>query len=427
MSTQKERIIIGRIRAGTGLITSLIFLLFTLWSRDGRAQNIVEVGDPDQFANCLEDPDCINRLHPDIPMAARVRPGATFVLHTRNASDFNLDPSAAPDPRAGADAIPTVHPLTGPVYIEGAEPGDILKVRIIDIDPGPWAYTSITPIGFVADKFEKPLRVLWKLNRDYAVSDDLPGIRIPNRSFPGVVTVLPGAEQLEMMLAREKALMEAGGAGTPLSAEYASPEEICGENGSKADECLRTLPPREHGGNMDIRYLQTGVSIYLPCYIPGCGLAVGDLHFAQGDGEVTGTALEMDATVTLTTELIKDGRKLGNGPHYEGSSTLLDIPSRTFYATTGFPVKKKGEVPPDMKYLESGKVADLENLSKDISLAARNALLEMIDYISDTYGYTKEQAYIITSVAVDLRIGQLVDAPNVGVTAILPLDIFEER
>lgn len=78
-----------------------------------------------------------------------------------------------------------------------------------------------------------------------------------------------------------------------------------------------------------------------------------------------------------------------------------------------------------MKYLESVKVADLENLSKDISLAARNALLEMIDYISETYGYSKEQAYIIASVAVDLRIGQLVDAPNVGVTAILPLDIFE--
>jgi formamidase len=105
----------------------------------------------------------------------------------------------------------------------------------------------------------------------------------------------------------------------------------------------------------------------------------------------------------------------------------LDIPSRRFYATTGFPIKEKGEIPPDMQYLGSTKVADLENLSKDISLAARNALLEMIDYISETYGYSKEQAYIIASVAVDLRIGQLVDAPNVGVTAILPLDIFEER
>jgi len=177
---------------------------------------------------------------------------------------------------------------------------------------------------------------------------------------------------------------------------------------------------------MDIRYLGVGVSIYLPCYLPGCGLSIGDLHYAQGDGEVSGTALEMDATVTLTVEVIKDGPDLARGPHYEGSSTLLDIPSRSFYATTGFPIKERGEVPPDMQYLESAKVADLENLSKDISLAARNALLEMIDYISETYGYSREQAYIIASVAVDLRIGQLVDAPNVGVTAILPLDIFVE-
>ena len=213
----------------------------------------------------------------------------------------------------------------------------------------------------------------------------------------------------------------------PTYVTHASPREVCGEGGSHAGECLRTIPPREHGGNLDIRYLQVGVSVYLPCYVSGCGLAVGDLHFAQGDGEVSGTALEMDATVTLTTELIKDGPTLGRGPHYEGPSTLLDVPSRTFYATTGFPIKAKGEVPPDMRYLGAEKVAKLENLSKDISLAARNALLEMIDYISETRGYTREQAYIIASVAVDLRIGQLVDMPNVGVTAILPLDIFEQR
>ena len=176
---------------------------------------------------------------------------------------------------------------------------------------------------------------------------------------------------------------------------------------------------------MDIRYLQVGASIYLPCYVPGCGLGIGDVHFAQGDGEVSGTAIEMDATVTVTTELIKDGRSLERGPHYEGPSSLLDIPSRSFYATTGFPIKERGDVPPDMRYLGADKIGNLENLSKNISLATRNALMEMIEYISDRYGYTKEQAYIIASVAVDLRIGQLVDAPNVGVTAILPLDIFE--
>ena len=106
---------------------------------------------------------------------------------------------------------------------------------------------------------------------------------------------------------------------------------------------------------------------------------------------------------------------------------MLNIPSERFYATTGFPLKEAGSVPPDMAYLDSPKVAGLENLSKDISLAARNALLEMIEYIAETYGLTREQAYIVTSVAVDLRIGQLVDAPNVGVTAVLPVDIFGGR
>ncbi len=404
----------------------LICLLLASWSSDNLAQEIVELGDPS--ANCQEDPDCINRLHPAIPMAKRAKPGATIIFHTKNASDFNLDPEAPPDPRKGDAQFGTVHPLTGPVYIEGAEPGDVLKVRILDIAPGPWAYTLISSIGFVSDKIAGPLRILWRLNRDYAVSDDLPGVRIPNRSFPGVVTVLPGPEQHAKMMAREAELLKAGGAGLPATyVTHASPKEICGEGGSHAGECLRTIPPREHGGNMDIRYLQAGVSIYLPCYVEGGGLSIGDLHYAQGDGEVSGTALEMDATVTLTVELIKDGPNLGRGPHYEGQSTLLDIPSRSFYATTGFPIKEKGEVPPDMKYLESEKIAGLENLSKDISLAARNALMEMIDYISETYGYTKEQAYLIASVAVDLRIGQLVDAPNVGVTAILPLDIFEQR
>ena len=403
-----------------------VFLLLASWVNIASAQKIVELGD--RSANCQEDAACFNRLHPAIPMAARAQPGATIVLHTRNATDFDLHPEAPPDSRDGDDGVGTIHPLTGPVHIVGAERGDVLKVRILDIAPGLRAFTLIAPIGFLSDKIKGPLRVSWRLNRDYAVSDDLPGVRIPNRSFPGIVTVLPGPEEHAKMMAREAKLLEAGGeVMPPTHVMHASPREVCGEGGSHAGECLRTIPPREHGGNMDIRYLQTGVSIYLPCYVSGCGLAVGDLHFAQGDGEVSGTALEMDATVTLTTELIKDGPHLGRGPHFEGPSTLLDIPSRTFYATTGFPIKEKGEVPPDLEYLRAGKVPELENLSKDISLAARNALMEMIDYISETYGYSKEQAYIIASIAVDLRIGQLVDAPNVGVIAILPLDIFEQH
>lgn len=378
--------------------------------------------------HCGEDPDCLNRLHPAIPMAARARPGQTIVFKARNASDFQLDPASTyADPRTGDAQIGTVHPLTGPVHIEGAEPGDVLAVTLLDIAPGRFGYTSVSPIGFVSDHISGGFRALWRLNRTEAVSDDVPGVRIPNASFPGIVTVLPGREQLDEMLSREAELVALGGAGFPPHALHASPAAVCGPNGSFASECLRTLPPREHGGNLDIRYLQVGVTLYLPCYVEGCGLAIGDPHFAQGDGEVSGTAIEMDADFTVTTQIIKDGAALRRGPHFEGPVRVLDIPSRRFYATTGFPLKAVGEIPPDMLYLgATERIAGLRNLSKDISLAARNALLEMIDYITDTYGLTPEQAYVVASVAVDLRIGQLVDAPNVGVTALLPLDIFTE-
>ena len=390
-------------------------------------QEIVVLGG--EGRHCGEDAECFNRLHPDIPMVARARPGQTILFKVRNASDFDLDPASTyVDGRVGDPQIGTVHPLTGPVYIEGAEPGDVLAVTLLDIAPGPFGYTSVSPIGFVSDHVTGSFRALWRLTRLAAVSDDVPGVRVPGANFPGIVTVLPGPEQLEAMLSREAELVALGGAGFPPHPLHASPAEICGPNGSHANECLRTLPPREHGGNLDIRYLQVGVTIYLPCYIDGCGLAIGDPHFAQGDGEVSGTAIEMDADFTVTTRVIKNGPELTRGPHFEGPARVLDIPSRRFYATTGFPLKAVGEIPPDMRYLgASERIAGLRNLSKDISLAGRNALLEMIDYITATYGLTAEQAYVVASVAVDLRIGQLVDAPNVGVTALLPLDIFTGR
>jgi formamidase len=226
------------------------------------------------------------------------------------------------------------------------------------------------------------------------------------------------------MLAREHALADAGGSVARPYAKHASPASVCGPGGSHADECLRTITPREHGGNLDIRYLRPGVTVYLPCQVNGCGLALGDFHFAQGDGEVSGAALEMDATIVISVEIIDNPPALDRGPHFAGDSTLLDIPSTRFYATTGFPLKSNGAVPSRLAYLGSEKYSSLDNLSGDLTVAARNALLAMIDYIVESRGYTREQAYIISSIAVDLRFGQVVDLPNVGVTAVLPLDIF---
>jgi formamidase len=376
--------------------------------------------------DCLSDPGCINRLHPDIPMAARAAPGQTILFRTRDARDSLGIAGSQGDapPEINAD-FGRIHPVTGPVYIEGARAGDVLKVTLKAIDPGRWAWTSGGGGGFIPDRVGGGRQILWRLNREYAVSDDLPGVRIPNAGFPGVVTTLPGPVQLRAMLAREQALADAGGTVYLPETDHASPAPVCGPDGSASEACLRTIPPREHGGNMDIRYMKPGVSIYLPCYVDGCGLAIGDLHYAQGDGEVSGTAIEMSADVLATTEVLRDGPDLSRGPHYEGPATLLDIPSRRFYAVTGFPLKEAGTLPPDMAYLDSDVAAELENLPNDVNLAARNAVEGIVEYIVATWGYDRQQAYMIASVAVDVRIGQLVDVPNYGVTAILPLDIFE--
>jgi formamidase len=379
--------------------------------------------------SCAQDGACTNRFHPDIPMVASAEPGERIVMKGKNARDLQLESTdqAAADRFASAGPSGIAHPLVGPVYINGAEPGDVLAVTIEAIDPGPIGWTSASPFGFAADAVGMESRfILWRLNDDYAQTDALPGVRVPNASFPGVIATLPDEAMLGRMLQREAQLAEAGGAVLLPDTDSAQPSSLCGEEGSKPGECLRTIPPRENGGNMDIRYLKVGTTVYLPCNVDGCGLSIGDFHYAQGDGEVSGTAIEMDADITVTTRIVRDGPDLSHGPHYEGPASLLSIPSTRFYATTGYPLKEAGEVPRDIAYLANAKVADLPNLSSDLNLAAQNALVAMIDYIVDRYGYDRTQAYMIASVAVDLRIAQLVDIPNVGVTAILPLDIFTE-
>ena len=410
-----------------GFSTCLCYGLLSTLIMFANAAAEITVGD--RSVGCAEDPACINRLHPEIPMVAVADPGERIVFNGRDAFDLTLDPdkfsSAKSIPREG---VGIVHALTGPVFIKGAEAGDVLAVTIEAMEPDKVGWTEAGPFGFAGDQFGTDERfIVWRMDNDYAVSDALPGVRIPNASFPGVVTTLPGKKLLADVLARETQLLESGGAVMNPDPVEATPAALCGVEGTKPSECLRTIPPREHGGNMDIRYITTGTTVYLPCYIDGCGLAVGDFHYAQGDGEVAGTAIEMGGRMTVTARIVEDPPDLSRGPHYEGPVSVLGIPSRRFYAVTGFPLKEKGSLPANLAYLDSTKIAGLSNLSGDINLAARNALAAMIDYIVSEYGYDRTQAYMIASIAVDMRIGQLVDVPNVGVTALLPLDIFVGR
>lgn len=380
-----------------------------------------------QGPHCAEDPNCFNRYHPAIPTIARAAPGDVLVFETRDALDADLTLDSTAEDLAALD-LNLVHPMTGPVHIEGAERGDVLAVTLMDIEPDQFGYTVIVPgFGFLRDRFTEPFLANWKADRLAAVSDQIPGVRIPFNGFMGSVGVLPGEEEVEAWLAREADLADAGGVALPPEPIGAQPTDVCGPEGEHKDACLRTVPPRENGGNMDVKQMQVGTTLLVPCFVEGCGLFVGDVHYAQGDGEVSGTAIEMGAEVTVKVELRKGEGEHVRQPQFLGGAQLKTLAPTRFHATTGIPVKEKGEIPPQHEYLNGEKIGALENLNEDLVLAARGALIDAIDWMVREKGLTPEQAYVVASVAVDLRIGQVVDVPNYIVSAIIPLDIFVDE
>jgi len=347
-----------------------------------------------------------NRWHPDIPPAVRCEVGDEVVLEARDAFDGQMGPDASLDTVA-APNLDVVHPLTGPVYVEGAEPGDLLEVEILDVEPDRYGYTVQVPgFGFLRDAFPEPFKVNWDIADGWATSAGLPGIRIPGSPFMGTIGLTPGHELLTATTVREQALLDRGGFVLPPSAASAVPGDP-----RLAAEGLRTVPPREQAGNVDIKQLGRGARLLIPVDTPGALFSAGDAHFAQGDCETCGTAIEMRATLRVRFTVRKGEAADKNIRDLRFTRQDYYLPPeyaapRRFYATTGISVTKDGV-----------------NHSEDITLAARNALLNMIDHLGER-GWTRQQAYAICSVAVDLKISQLVDAPNMLVSAFLPEDIF---
>lgn len=377
--------------------------------------------------HCKDDPNCFNRIHYAIKPVAHVKPGQHFVLETRDGLDSDLDFNSTPADVAAVN-LDRCHPLTGPVYIEGAKRGDAIALTVIDIAPDEFGTTTIVPgFGFLRDLFTDPYIVHWELNRIEARSKDMPGIAVPMNAFMGTVGVLPDKAELDKWLKREKALKAAGGAVLLPQPLEALPADLCGVDGSAKDECVRTVPPRENGGNTDMKESIVGTTVLLPCYIDGCGVFGGDVHFAMGNGEVAGTTIEMGAKVRLQAKVIPGGASRITTMHVDGGAQLKKLAPSSFYSISGLPIKREGEVPVFSTYLGGKKIAPLANLSEDLTLAARNATLNMIDFLVKTKGLTREQAYVLTSVAVDLNIAQAVNYPNVGVTAILNRDVFKEE
>jgi formamidase len=336
-----------------------------------------------------------NRWHPDIPPLARVAPGEEITLELRDGLDAAVGPTSTAEDVAAID-LRTPHPMTGPVFVEGAEPGDVLEVEIVRLETANYGFTCIIPgFGFLADVFDRPFVVHWHIEDGTARSADMPGVAIPADPFPGVLGVAPSHELLTRIHRRERELHDRGGAVAPEAPEAAVP--------ALAADGLRTVPPRETGGNMDVRHMVEGSRVLFSVHVPGALFSIGDLHLAQGDGETCGVAIEVAGAATVRFGIRKQPAWPLRFPAFETPGR----PARPSFVTTGIPVSPDGR-----------------NESLDLTLAARGAILDMIAWLGLEHGLTPEQAYVLVSVAADLRLAEVVDVPNPIVTAVLPLDIF---
>ncbi|MEL7833860.1 acetamidase/formamidase family protein [Fodinibius sp. Rm-B-1B1-1] len=215
----------------------------------------------------------------------RVESGSVIEVSTEEASDQQLTPESTVEDIENLSFDP-IHPLTGPVYVENAEPGDILKVKLHKIELGSWGWTGIIPgFGFLADEFNEPWIKTFEFDENSqtaAFSDD---INIPLKPFPGVMGVAPAT-----------------------------------------DSSLSTVPPRANGGNMDDPNMTEGTTVYFPVFVEGALFSIGDTHAAQGHGEVCGTAIEAPMRIVYEIEVIKGERKIQE-PQYETDD---------YYAVTGY-------------------------------------------------------------------------------------------
>jgi len=283
--------------------------------------------------------------------------GSLLTVETQDASGGQLTPRSNHHSVAELD-FSLVNPVTGPVYVGGAQAGDVLQVDILAVEPGTFGWTAIIPgFGLLADQFPKPWIHLWQLGRDAAEFTD--DIHVPLQPFCGVLGVAPA---------------EAG--------------------------THSVIPPRRVGGNMDTRQLGPGTTLFLPVEVDGALFGVGDTHAAQGDGEVCGTAIEASMVVSLRLSVRRD--LAIDTPEFDVSRPLerATAAAAGYHATTG--------------------------VGPDLMGATRQSVERMIAYLERHHGLSPAQAYALCSVAVDLRVSEVVDLPNWVVSAFLPGDLFRQ-
>jgi len=361
-----------------------------------------------------------NRWHPDIPMVAWVKPGDEFRVECIDWTGGQINNDDSANDVRDVD-LSKVHYLTGPIGVEGAEPGDLLVVDLLDIGALPdseWGFTGIFARtnggGFLVDHYPDARKACWDFHGMFTSSRHIPNVEFAGILHPGLIGCLPSKALLDTWNKREKELYDTNPGRVPAlcALPYGDTAHMGRMTGSEAvaagKEAARTVPPREHGGNCDIKNLTRGSKVYFPVYVKGGGLSMGDIHFSQGDGEITFCgAIEMAGWIDLRVKLIKGGvEKYG-------------ITNPIFQPSPIEPTYKQHLIFEGISVDEQGKQYYL-----DPHVAYRRACLNAIEYMKK-FGYTGEQAYAILGTApVEGRISGIVDIPNACATLWLPTEIF---
>jgi len=365
-----------------------------------------------------------NRWHPDIPAVTAENPGAVFRIECKDWTDGQIhnndDPSDVRDVN-----LSRVHVLSGPIWVNGAEPGDLLVVDILDLGALPnseWGFAGIFDRnnggGFLTDHYPNAAKSIWDFHGIYTSSRHIPGVKFAGIIHPGLIGVAPSHDLLYEWNRRERELVATDPERVPALATLPNPDSAVLGSLTGADfdrvakEGARTVPPRENGGNCDIKNLSKGSRVYFPVFVDGAKLSMGDIHFSQGDGEISFCGgIEMAGYIDLHVDIIKGGMAK--------------------YNITNNPVFKPGPVEPhfaDYLVFEGISVHEFTGTQHylDPHISYRRACLNAIEYLKN-FGLTGEQAYMLLSTApVEGRISGIVDIPNACCTLAIPTSIFDQ-
>lgn len=296
----------------------------------------------------------------NIEPALSVRSGDTVTFDALDSSNGQI--GAASDATSiGKMDLALANPVFGPIFVQDAEPGDVLRVEVLDLKVAGWGWTAVIPnFGLLADEFPEAALKIWRLDAAGATTSLKHNVRIPLRPFLGCMGVAPAS-----------------------------------------DEPLSTIPPTNAGGNLDCRELSIGTVVFLPVQTRGALFSCGDGHAAQGHGEVCGTAIETPLTATLRFEVCKN-QPWVTSPHY-----LVPAPAQH----------------DNHAIFAAGCYATI-GVDADLLEAAKKAVRSAIRWLVATKGLTRVEAYILASVAGDLHIVEAVNVPNYEVSMSIPLAVF---